>query len=121
MPSLRDFHNMPESVRTLMFDDFGKEIYRTPRYKAALARDLGVSPAAVQSWIRNQSVPVMVMLLLWEWHPRNNKEVRAAEVLERATATLAQLCSQTQELAGVMRGEPAIALSEPDETDGETA
>jgi hypothetical protein len=121
MPSLRDFHNMPETVRTLMFQDYGEEIYRTKFWKAPLARDLGVSSATVQKWIRTQSVPVMVMLLLWAWHPRNNKEVRAAECLERVTQTLGQLCSQTQELATIMRGEPAIALTAPVEHDGETA
>jgi hypothetical protein len=120
MPSLRDFHNMPSTVRTLMFLDYGEEIYRTKLWKAGLARDLGVSSATVQKWVRTQSVPVMVMLLLWQWHPRNNKEVRAAEVLERATATLAQLCAQTHELAEVMRGHPVAGGSEPDEPDDAT-
>jgi hypothetical protein len=63
----------------------------------------------------------MVMLLLWAWHPKNNKEVRAAEVLERTTKTLEQLCSQTYELAQIMRGHPVAGASEPDEPDAGTA
>lgn len=104
MPTISDFHNVSPLIRVALLEQYGESVYGTPRYKAKMARDLDISPATIRLWIRERSVPIWVLLLLWEWDPQNNRETVVLKQLGAVQKALAALTAQVDALAATSRG-----------------
>jgi hypothetical protein len=97
-----DLEGLTEAQRFDRLNEIATRVYETPRYGAALARDIGYDRRTVQGWRGGKPIPDAVLLLLMHWDDYTDSAVLAARKFMDAAKMMRRAADMAQDGAALL-------------------